>query len=313
MKIFPRESKTRVQQLRKLFTFMRAFFIVWLLSIPFYAGGQDVVFRNSLDLAYPPVSTEKQIIADSTKYVFDYMVHYIPDTTDINKVYTDLYKLAIGRRSTRFYSQIEYLHDSLTTAWGKYGRPDDYMEQSRALRRYHPLYWEITENRLQNTLNTTYRYPSNPPVFYTCQTDKEKIEWKLKQNMRVICGYQCFQASATFGGRAWMVYFTPDLPFENSIWKFSGLPGLVLAFEDTQGHYRFECIAIHTCDRPMTEYKKPLKQISRHRLNELVKHVHTDPLNTLEYGNTVYYQPNSTEPAQRLSYWAIPYNPIELE
>ncbi len=63
----------------------------------------------------------------------------------------------------------------------------------------------------------------------------------------------------------------------------------------------------------MTEYKKPLKQISRHRLNELVKHVHTDPLNTLEYGNTVYYQPNSTEPAQRLSYWAIPYNPIELE
>ncbi len=200
MKNLPTRKQNPSAAAQKLFTFMRAFFIVWLLSIPFYAGGQDVVFRNSLDLAYPPVSTEKQIIADSTKYVFDYMVHYIPDTTDINKVYTDLYKLAIGRRSTRFYSQIEYLHDSLTTAWGKYGRPDDYMEQSRALRRYHPLYWEITENRLQNTLHTTYRYPSNPPVFYTCQTDKEKIEWKLKQDIRVICGYQCYLASTTESG-----------------------------------------------------------------------------------------------------------------
>ena len=108
-------------------------------------------------------------------------------------------------------------------------------------------------------------------------------------------------------------WFAPELPLNSAVWKLWGLPGLVLAFEDTQGHYKFECTAIRTCNQPMVEYKRPRRRLSRKDWMCLIELIHADPLNSLEKGNTVYYKPTLAEPAEQLTSWTIPYNPIELE
>lgn len=299
------------------FLIMRNFLIICLLFAPLRAWSQEdgaVVFRNSLELTHSPVPIEASIVRDSIDYVIDYTVYYVPDTTDTAIIYEDLYRLDIGRQSTRFYGRIEYLSDSLTSAWKRYGRPNDHIEKRRALRGYHPLYWEITEDRNHASLTTTYRYPSYPPIFYAYTTDKEQPRWtQTHDDVREICGYRCYQARTSFGGRQWIVYFAPDLPLNSAVWKFFGLPGLVLAFEDIQGYYKFECTDIRACKRPMIEYKKPIRQVSRKHWRQLIEGIHVDPLNTLEKGNTVYYKPTPTEEAKLLTSWSIPYNPIELE
>ena len=297
---------------------MRNLIIICLLCIPLRMQGQEdegtVIIRNSLDLTYLSIAIDNPFVTDTVNCIVDYAVRYVPDTLDMNSTYKDVYQLEIGRRYSRFYGRIEYLSDSISSVWKRYGRPNDYAEQRCVLRQYHPLYWEIVEDRENAAFTTLYRYPSGPPVvFYAYKVDKERLQWTLTHHVRDICGYRCFRAFASFGGRKWIAWFAPELPLNSAVWKLWGLPGLVLAFEDTQGHYKFECTAIRTCNQPMVEYKRPRSRLSRKDWMRLIELIHADPLNSLEKGNTVYYKPTLAEPAEQLTSWTIPYNPIELE
>lgn len=130
---------------------MRNLIIICLLCIPLRMQGQEdegtVIIRNSLDLTYLSIAIDNPFVTDTVNCIVDYAVRYVPDTLDMNSTYKDVYQLEIGRRYSRFYGRIEYLSDSISSVWKRYGRPNDYAEQRCVLRQYHPLYWEIVEDR----------------------------------------------------------------------------------------------------------------------------------------------------------------------
>lgn len=61
---------------------------------------------------------------------------------------------------------------------------------------------------------------------------------------KTVCGYQCMAAGTTFRGRQYTVWFAPEIPISAGPWKFSGLPGLILAVEESSGIFSWEAVGI---------------------------------------------------------------------
>ena len=70
------------------------------------------------------------------------------------------------------------------------------------------------------------------------------IEWKLGDSEKEILSYRCKTAYATFRGRDYEAWYTPDIPIPDGPWKFSGLPGLILQIKDSAGKVNIEAYSI---------------------------------------------------------------------
>lgn len=70
-------------------------------------------------------------------------------------------------------------------------------------------------------------------------TTIDKIDWKLEKETGNMLKFGVQKATADFGGRQWVAWFTREIPFNEGPYKFNGLPGLVLEIQDTKGQYKF--------------------------------------------------------------------------
>jgi GLPGLI family protein len=59
------------------------------------------------------------------------------------------------------------------------------------------------------------------------------IDWQFQKATRVIGGFTCWRAEGDVRGRRFVAWYAPDIPVTNGPWKLHGLPGLILAAEDT--------------------------------------------------------------------------------
>lgn len=74
---------------------------------------------------------------------------------------------------------------------------------------------------------------------YSYEEDR-RINWKVLPETSQIEEYKVQKAETDFGGRKWYAWFTTDVPVMDGPYKFSGLPGLIVKLEDTDGHYTFD-------------------------------------------------------------------------
>lgn len=74
------------------------------------------------------------------------------------------------------------------------------------------------------------------------------FHWELRGDTSTICGYKTQKATCNFGGRSWVAWFAPELPYSDGPYKFNGLPGLIVKVSDTRNHYDFELISINKLD-----------------------------------------------------------------
>ena len=70
------------------------------------------------------------------------------------------------------------------------------------------------------------------------------FKWQILSESKEILGYKCQKAQGEFCGRKYIAWFTSDIPHSDGPWKFCGLPGLILAVQDTDGYFVFTCIGI---------------------------------------------------------------------
>lgn len=64
--------------------------------------------------------------------------------------------------------------------------------------------------------------------------------WNLLSDTKFILKYKCFAAKINFGGRNWLSWYTPDIPFPDGPYKFSGLPGVIMNISSEDGEYSFQ-------------------------------------------------------------------------
>jgi len=74
--------------------------------------------------------------------------------------------------------------------------------------------------------------------------------WQIAADTATILGYLCQKATATFRGRSYEAWFSPEIPVNDGPWKFFGLPGLILKVTDTDGIFSFVCAGMENLNPP---------------------------------------------------------------
>ena len=83
-------------------------------------------------------------------------------------------------------------------------------------------------------------------------------------------GYPCQKATATFRGRDYEAWFTPEIPVNDGPWKFFGLPGLILKVTDAENIFSFVCVGLGNLISPQDITMQKMKYIDCNR-DELAK------------------------------------------
>lgn len=110
------------------------------------------------------------------------------------------------------------------------------------------------------------------------------INWKVGTDTKTIGDFKCQQATGTYAGRTYTVWFTPDLPFRNGPWKLNGLPGLILEAKDATGDVAFTFSAFTKADsgQVTTFNKNRLITTTQKALNRVREAFDENPVATMQ-------------------------------
>lgn len=126
-----------------------------------------------------------------------------------------------------------------------------YIDERSAPSKKEPMF--VFSDLMNGTLRYYNRF-SGEDIYY--DEPLSEIEWQIVDSISNILGYECVEATATYHGRHWKVWFSPDIPLPFGPWKLRGLPGLILKGEADNG-YSFTATGIEKSDREMTPIYSP--------------------------------------------------------
>lgn len=181
---------------------------------------------------------------------------------DVQETYNTI--LQIGRYQTRFYDYTSYSVDSLSFAKDASSEEKERLSGLRYTSRFY-FDSEVFQNIPSGKM--TILQEAFPDKF-SYEEDLGAFEWKLESATDTICGYACSKAVTYYGGREWVAWFSPEIPYSAGPWKFNGLPGLILAVKDTEGIHGFESIIFRKGITPIS-YQEDSKVHKSTRANVL--------------------------------------------
>ena len=137
------------------------------------------------------------------------------------------------------------------------------------------------------TGQTTVRDLIFPQEFEGMEPTPE-IAWMLTEDTVTVSGYLCQQATTTFRGVVWQVYYTEEIPSSAGPWRLRGLPGLIVRAESEAHTF---CLAeLRQESTPITYERKPdVQQVS---YAKLMKHRNEVYGNKQYVKNPTYYIPD---------------------
>ncbi|MCD6113553.1 MAG: GLPGLI family protein [Bacteroidales bacterium] len=189
--------------------------------------------------AFAPIRYDYPITnIEAAKVVVKYSLEYQQDSTSNYKKYSEMY-LFIGKSCSKFLSKEMYRTDTVMRKIKNFEQLQAY-----ALDRNRPspkILYKIFKNYpkgkitfIEHVLPSTLKY----------QEDLNIFKWKLCKDTATIRGCKVQKALCNYGGRKWIAWFCPEIPYSDGPYKFNGLPGLILKIHDTRNHYSFEVISI---------------------------------------------------------------------
>jgi len=108
---------------------------------------------------------------------------------------------------------------------------------------------------------------------------KPNFGWEILPETKNILGYKCQKAKGKFRGREYIAWFSSDIPRSDGPWKFCGLPGLILAVQDTKGDFIFTCTAIENKkSTPIRFWTYPHIETTRDKLRRIILRMHKQPI-----------------------------------
>jgi len=166
---------------------------------------------------------------------FVYQVTMKPDASNKTDVKTENAYLDISAEKSMFYSENRIKRDSVMKAnfqsGGARGFNRDQMESLRS-----NINYSIEKDKKNQKILYKDRLGRD---IYSYEEDRP-LDWKILSETTKIGEYKVQKAETDFGGRKWTAWFTTDLPYQDGPYKFTGLPGLVVKAEDSEGDYSFD-------------------------------------------------------------------------
>lgn len=169
----------------------------------------------------------------------DYSLEWLQDTLSPDLLRQTDVTLIIGNNSSKYLGHTLYLFDSIM-------RTISNIEEFQAFA-LNPIihfpsfstvvYKNIPTGKMTITdhvIGNSYIYVENMDLF----------TWHLTGRTDTVFNYTIQEATANFGGRSWIAWFAPEIPYSDGPYKFNGLPGLILKVYDTRKHYVFDILSI---------------------------------------------------------------------
>ena len=106
-----------------------------------------------------------------------------------------------------------------------------------------------------------------------------RMSWTVSEETKEILGYSCQKAETNFRGRHWTVWFAPEIPVDCALWKFSGLPGLILEASSADDFYVFTAVSIENKAMKIQTYPKvETTKLSREKFRAMESAIYANPI-----------------------------------
>lgn len=282
---------------------MKRLFIITILAI---ATGLNCSAQRIIGVTKLPkkVAEDKQVY-DTAQVRVTYHYSFWNDTVKQDKRRECTTVLLVGSRCTGFNDAATLRLDSILAQPGieKMGINEIFAAMNSGSKRWYN--WPLVIDN--STSEATVQYASLQKFQYT--ETLQPINWTLEAGDRTICGVSCKRASCRFGGRQWTAWYAPEYALPYGPYLFRGLPGLIFAISDTQGHHDFVLEGIEKLNGvhpiQLTKSNK-IQKTSRNNVLRAVENMFSDTQATLSAAG-VTVSGGTEIPKSK------PYNPIEKE
>ncbi|WP_379967922.1 GLPGLI family protein [Epilithonimonas sp. UC225_85] len=203
----------------------------------------------------------------STRFI--YQATLTPDSTNTEKK-TELAYLDTDGKKSFFYAENTLKRDSV-------------MERMRATRNFDRSQMENLRSNLQFTIekdlaNQSLVYKSRIGRDQYSYNESPTFNWKILPETVKIGEYETQKAETKFAGRTWYAWFTQQIPLQDGPYKFSGLPGLIVKVQDSDGDYSFDLMQT----KKIAEIQQPQTRgqyinIQKSKYADLEKKMRKDP------------------------------------
>lgn len=173
-------------------------------------------------------------IAQNKRFIYEYK--FIPDSTNIADVRTEMMFLDTSKDGSKYYSYTVFNSDSAM-------KVD--LEKQLAATGSINVRSDMRKGDVRYSVTKTYPdYKTNihrklSMDAYSISEDR-KINWKISSEKEKIGEWNAQKAEADFAGRHWTAWFSTEIPIQDGPYKFQGLPGLIVKIEDKTGSHKME-------------------------------------------------------------------------
>lgn len=168
--------------------------------------------------------------AQATRFVYEMTMK--PDSTDLNYVLKEDVFLDTDGLHSIFFSENKLKRDSVFAMMRQTKNFDRSATESYSTKVDYQIKKDYTDQAItfvDRIARDTYEY-----------TETQPMVWEILPDTQTIGSYAVQKAKANYGCRVWYAWFTMDIPFPDGLYKFFGLPGLIVKVEDDKGHYSFD-------------------------------------------------------------------------
>jgi GLPGLI family protein len=173
------------------------------------------------------------VSAQNQRFAYEYK--YVPDSTEMSKVETEMMYLDITKDGSKFFSREVYIADSINAALLKNANSkqltlDQFANSSGKI--FFKIFKKYPEYE-------TFLIIRNGMDIYKV-LDKRKTNWKISPDKEIIGKWETQKATTEMFGRKWIAWFSTEIPIQDGPYKFSGLPGLIVKISDISNSHVFE-------------------------------------------------------------------------
>lgn len=275
--------------------------IVLLTLISCQAQAQAVVAIVE-DLPKEPFDVTKWDTLDSTMIKVQYQ-RVVRDPMRKSGERREKFDLQVGQKVTKFYSHHIDAMDQRFSGLSDKGFKFIWFDGTSIFTNHPEGKMTVVEREYFSTIEESFAYKY--------EDDIPQMNWEITSDTLSILGHLCQKATTTFRGRVWNAWFAPELPLPIYPWKFNGLPGAILGFEDEDGIISARAIEITQVCEPIKWYKWRYEQTTREKIADYQRRVHNRPSLILQDGEPTMQV--TSDGVMSVANSPIPYQPMELE
>lgn len=204
--------------------------------------------------------------AQTHRYIYELQAKIDSTENEHQKFYM---VLDINKNDTKFYGNDLLIADSLNK---KFNTRDH---------RHIDMTGQIVKRKTGSSANENF---INIKFGYYSYKTSDTINWKIEPDMKRYDEFNLQKATADFGGRHWIAWFSRDIPFNEGPYKFRGLPGLVFEIRDDKNNFMYKLVKnqnlpgdVATDDFLETNFGTKAIVISQKQKRKLLLDFYNDP------------------------------------